>query len=251
MLTADEEAHKAKLLDEISKLEAGARERWNLEARSKIYRFSNISNPSDLDEITRFQQIFGRHIPVLLESEHAAIVLHQKMLDGIFGNPVETIRHSTFDADLKRLRKAVQVLASQPIAYWQHLTFLRMKADPEDHIASGASEIFDFLLQVQEYSDDGSLSEILHRYEAWAREAVSQIPDRKNINWEAVHAVAMLRGYWEAWTETPAPRRALNPASPFADYLRNAFEFFSITGDHIAAFKRWVTLENAEPEKWK
>lgn len=36
--------------------------------------------------------------------------------------------------------------------------------------------------------------------------------------------------------------RALNPATPFADYLRNGFEFLGIAADPVSAFKRWAAI---------
>lgn len=248
MLTPEEEAHKARLLAEVKQLEEDARNRYVQEARSRTYSFQEIERPEYLESARRFQEIFGQYIPDVRDSEHATIVLHQKMMDGIFGNPTETIRHSTFDADLKRLRKAVQTIAEHPLGYWQQVSFMSFNSDPEDKIARGAREIFDMILSVQEFVDDGLLPKILNKYEAWAREAASTIPDRRNINWEAVHAVERLRAYWEAWAEIPAPRRGLNPASPFANYLRDAFDFFGIEGDPIAAFRRWVALDQGEAE---
>ncbi|MBZ9710551.1 hypothetical protein LB543_28030 [Mesorhizobium sp. ESP7-2] len=246
MLTPEEEERKAALLDELKRLEDGARARWIEEAQSKTYSFANIPNSADLAIAKEFQKVFGRHIEDVRYSEHMAIVLHSKMMSGIFGNPTETIRRSTFDADLKRLRKAVQLFAEHPTAYWQHVASASFEAGQGDRIAEGAHDVFDFVLRVQGYADEGILPEVLNKYEAWARQAVGQLPDRRNINWEAVHAVMMLRAYWESWAEIPAPRRALNPESPFADYLRDAFAFFQINGDPISAFKRWAALADED-----
>jgi hypothetical protein len=198
--------------------------------------------PEYLDEARQFQKTFGAYFPFLLEDEHAVIILHQKMRDGIFGNPTETIRKSKFETDLKRLRKAIQTIADHPTAYWQRMPG---RSDFSDDVSRGAYEIFDLVLAVEAMAPrygNPALSQIMDRYEEWAREAVKHVPERRNIKWEAVHAVSRLRWYWESWAEIPAPRRALKEESPFADYLRDAFEFFKIQGDPISAFKRWAIL---------
>jgi hypothetical protein len=249
MLTPDEEARKAKLLQELNDLEDGARARFLRSERERTYRFANIVDPKKLEEIRRFQQIFGRYIPDLLEDEHATIHLHQRLLDGIFGNPISTINKSTFEADLKRFRGAIQALAEWDI--WGAMVNVGyapalLEARDENDVLRAAREIYDFLLLIDDLAHyDKKLPQVLNQLESWTREVAEDLPDRRNIGWEAAHTVDQLRGFWESWTETPAPPRALNPTSPFADYLRDAFKFFNISGDPIGAFKRLVAVEDA------
>jgi hypothetical protein len=260
MLTPSEEARKAKLLQELKDLEDGARRRF-LDAADKRRRsFADVKKPEDLATIRRFQQIFGRHIPLLLEDEHATIHLHHRLSNGIFGNPIQTINKSTFEADLKRFRDAIKVLAEWPIwrtmVYFDVLPVERPEFRNSENVLHAALEIYDCLLTIDDVAHyDKKLPQVLDQLESWAREVLEDIPDRRNINWEAVNAVDNLRGFWESWLEKEAPRRALNPASPFADYLRDAFEFFNISGDPVAAFKRWVVVEDAfrqmRMRKWK
>ena len=257
MLTPEEEARKAKLLQELKDLEDGARRRFWDAGKKRRYRFADIKKPEDLATARRFQQVFGRHMPHLLEDEHATVVLHQWLLDGLFGNPIRTINKSTFEADLKRFKAAIKVLAEWRV--WGEI-FDRVeglyKARDNDSVWRAAREIYDCLLTIDDMAHyDEKLPQVLDQLETWAREGAEDLPDRRNINWQAVNAVDRFRGYWENVNETPAPRRALNPASPFADYLRDAFEFFNISGDPIAAFKRWVIAEDAmrgiRIRKWK
>jgi hypothetical protein len=252
MLTPDEEARKAKLLQELKDLEDGARARLAQGdlARGRTYSFAKVADPEKLAMIRRFQQIFGRHIPFLLEDEHATIHLHSRLWGGIFLNPIDTINKSTFEADLKRFRKAIKALAEWPI--WGTMVCITVvPLSPEvwddENVSHAALEIYKCLLTIEHMADDKKLPQVLDELEGWAREASASeyLMDRRNVNWEAVNAVDKLRGFWESWTVTPAPSRALNPASPFADYLRDAFEFFNISGDPVAAFKRWVAVEDA------
>lgn len=250
MLTPEEETRKAKLLKEIKELEDHARHRYLSEAATQSYSFAKVKKQEDLAKIRRFQLIFGKHIPCLLESEHHTIHLHQRLSDGIFGNPPQTISKGTFEADLKRFRNAIKVLTKWPI--WgamvssnvvPHVSAeLRVNEDDVLHVAV---EIYDFLLLIDDVAHHSrKLPQVLDQLERWAREASENLPDRRNINWEAVNAVDRLRGSWESYNEMQAPRRALNLASPFADYLREGFEFFEISGDAISAFKRWVAVED-------
>jgi len=256
MLTPEEEARKAKLLKELKDLEDGASAR---STRSRTYGFASVTDPEKLAMIQRFQRIFGRHIPHLLKSESATISLHQELLDGIFGNPIQTMNKSTFEADLKRFRGAINVLAEWPIwgkmVYFDVVPIISSEFRDNENVLHVTLEIYDCLLRIGDMSDEKKLPQVLDQLESWAREASEYLMDHRNIKWEAVNAVDRLRGTWESYTETPAPRRALNPASPFADYLRDAFEFFNISGDPVAAFKRWVVVEDAWVEirirKWK
>jgi hypothetical protein len=265
MLTPEEEARKAELLQKLKDLEDGARARLE---RGRIYRFPDSVRdrrysfarvpPEMLAEIRRFQQIFGQYIPCLLDDEHATIHLESRLRGGIFMNPIETINKSTFEADLKRFRGAMKVLAEWPI--WGAMeTFYVMHeqtrqseppvvGDDNEDVLHAAQEIYEGLVMIRDMADQKKLPQVLDQLEGWAREASEQLMDRRNINWEAVNAVDVLHRFWESWTETPAPSRALNPASRFADYLRDGFAFFKISGDPAAAFKRWVAVKD---EKWK
>ena len=248
MLTPKEEARKAKLLQELKDLEDGARARLAAFARNRTYGFADVPDPEDRATLRRFQHIFGQHIPYLLESEDAAILLHERLLDGIFVDPIQTIKKSTFEADLKRFRGAIKVLAEWPI--WGTMDHVGVtpddpKAGDNENVLHAAQEIYKCLLTIEDMADNKKLPQVLDQLEGWAREASEHLLDRRNIKWEAVTAVGELRGQWEWWTKTPAPSRALNPASPFADYLRDAFEFFNISGDPVASFKRWVAVEDA------
>lgn len=255
MLTEEEEARKAQLLHEIKELESGARDRYLNQARDRVYRFADIPKPPDLAKLKRFQKIFGRYIPELLTDENATIRLHSRLSNSIHLNPPETIRKTDFEGDIKRFRKAITTLAEFEV--WgtkpciSNVPRLSEVGNDED-VLYAAGQIYHVLVLIDDLKNyHGTLSRVLDELERWAREASKYIPDRRNINWEAVHAVDNLHLFWESWTETPAPRRALNPASPFADYLRDAFEFFGISGDPVAAFKRWAALEVTEPDTWK
>jgi hypothetical protein len=254
MLTPDEEARKAKLLRELRHLEAVERSRLP-------GGFARVKNPDDVAKLRRFQQIFGRYFPDLLENEHATIHLEQRLWDGIFGNPIQTINKGTFEADLKRFRDAIKVLSEWPIwgatLYFGNIPVVSQEFRDGENILHVAIEIYECLLMIGDVAHDKKLTEVLDQLESWARDTSEYLPDRRNINWEAVNAVDQLRGFWESWGEPrrEAPRRALNPASPFADYLRDAFEFFEISGDPISAFKRWVVAEDffrdVRMRKWK
>src|SRR3954451_3459929 len=172
MLTPEEEVRKAKLLQELKELEDGARERAL--KRKPAYTFAKVTNPKSLAMIQHFQQIFGRHIPCLLESEHHTINLHQKLMDGIFGNPIQTINKSTFEADLRRFRAAIKVLAQWPV--WGAMVGTGAqppleKDQDKGNVLQAALEIYDCLLTITDMADDKKLPQVLDQLEGWAREA--------------------------------------------------------------------------------
>jgi len=254
MLTPEEAARKAKLLKDLRHLEAVAHSR-------RARGFADIRNPEDRAKMQRFQRIFGKYFPRLLENERSAVYVEQSLWDGIFGNPIQTINKSTFEADLKRFRAAMQALADWPI--WGTMVYVGdvPTVSPEfrdsESPLHAAIDIYETLLVIEDLADSKKLSQVLAQLEKWAREASEELQDRRNINWLAVNAVYHLREHWESEnrhengieSRWDAPRRALNPASPFADYLRDAFEYFNISGDPLAAFKRWVVVDDAIRER--
>src|SRR5689334_2625266 len=88
LLTPDEAARKAKLLKDLRHLEAVA---YTRRARG----FADIKNAEDRVKAQRFQSVFGKYFPRLLENERFAVYLEQNLWDGIFGNPIQTINKST------------------------------------------------------------------------------------------------------------------------------------------------------------
>lgn len=204
-------------------------------------------NPDTVESHQRFQDVFGVHFPHLADDEHQTIIEYAWITNSIFGNPTDTTKKSGLDREFKKLRKAIQTLAEHDTGYWTTMT---TSFDDGDEIDQAASGVFDFLLELNgmlpPHDYPVSLAKVLDRYEELARKAIAETPDRRNINWEAVDAVYRLRGLWWRNTGENAPSRALNPESPFANYLRDAFQFLDIKGDPISAFKRWAALAEQE-----
>jgi hypothetical protein len=147
------------------------------------------------------------------------------------------VDHYAIDKDLKRLKKAISTIAEHPAGYIPFMRHLAAKS------GNGQGRILGVIRAVHVIKESGCLTQALNDYEFWARSAVDQMPNRKNINWTAVHAISQLRFYWRAGSlGRVAPRRALNPSCQFANYLRDAFDFFGVEGDPISAFKRWAAL---------
>jgi hypothetical protein len=101
-------------------------------------------------------------------------------------------------------------------------------------------EILRFMLVMDEMEQEGLLEKVIQKFKASAFKAIDQTPEKGNIHWKAVHAVEGLRILWWRNTGDEGPRRALNPASKFADYLRDGFQFLEISANPESAFKRWV-----------
>lgn len=216
------------------------------EQRQKRYTFADL-RPDAQEAHRHFQVVFGTHFPYLLEDEHRTIVECEWIYNSIFGNPMETVKKSGLGQEFKKLRKAVRTVAEHPTGY---LMAMLGSFDEGNDVDAGAKAIFDFLLDVSDmmppHNSPVPLAKALDRYEALAREAINRTPDRRNIKWDAVHAVYRLRVLWWRNTGEDAPRRALNPESPFANYLRDAFDYLEIKGDPVSAFRRWATLADED-----
>ena len=127
-------------------------------------------------------------------------------------------------------------------SYWQPLfveLFWKKRDGDDPHVAS-ADLIFRFLLDLGDMNDNGTLQMAVDQFVASAEKAIDTLPERGNVNWDAVHAVDGLRVLWWRNTGENGPARALNPASKFASYLRDGFEFLGINADPVSAFKRWA-----------
>lgn len=246
MLTPEEEERKAQLLKEIEELEDNARRRYWREENNCEYSFDQIKSVESLREIKEFQAKFFKYAPFMLDDENCVIRIHHFLLSGIFYNPPQTINKSRFEFHSKRFRRSIQTLAEWDIWGNNRMISLASSAhrlSDESDPNNAAYQIYRAILLIRDCFDhDKNLHEVIDIMESWAREVAEDIPDRRNINWNAVAAVAQLRWCWEMITETQAPSRALNPESVFADFLRDAFEFFEIRGDPVSAFKRWVAL---------
>lgn len=62
----------------------------------------------------------------------------------------------------------------------------------------------------------------------------------KTLNIEAIKAVQGAIEAWQRFASTPPPTRALNPASPFGEFLADLFEACMIEADPKSAFRAWA-----------
>lgn len=225
-------------------------ERWW--ARQMEYSREESAPP----ELKRFQQIFGRYFPVILDpknGERAAIALYRPLKHAILYRPkrgesssmvMDTIDHSTIDRDLKRLKKAIKTIVEHPVGYFSRMKKMFFENDAQYH---NANIVRRCVIDMMRRTESCDIAKALNDYERWARKAIERTPNRRNINWEGVHAIAALREFWTHGTfGRVAPRRALKLESPFASYLRDAFKFFEIKGDPISAFRRWAILTDKD-----
>lgn len=60
------------------------------------------------------------------------------------------------------------------------------------------------------------------------------------MNEPAIKLVDYSRNIWEAATGAPAPKKSLNPASRFGDFLADLFETLEVEGNPQSAFRAWA-----------
>lgn len=222
--------------------------------------------PEWRDQILKFQRIFSRYFPRMENDLEDAASEMNWLYVSIVHNPTSTVKKSGIDQEFKKLRKAFQTIAEHQSGYYLQSPLIEKLSEnhigaekkvisntnirSDDEIEKHAKEIYDILLTVDEINGKEILQKVLDRYEEWARKAIQNSPDRRNIKWESVDAVYRLRVLWWRNTGESAPSRALNPSSLFAEYLHDAFQYLEIDADPISAFKRWAALAKTD-ERWR
>ncbi|WP_375160344.1 hypothetical protein [Bradyrhizobium sp. RDT46] len=202
--------------------------------------------PAWIPAVREFQDYFGQYFPHLLDDLDAAGIEMGWLDSRVFGNRLETVRRSKAKHELAKIRAALNLMARHDMSYWQPMNFELFCAVKHrgDEVAAKADEIFKFLLTLDEWQKDEELDGILNRFFVEAEKAIEATPDSSNINWDAVHAIDVLRILWWRNTGHDGPARALNPASRFASFLKDGFEFLEIEGDHLSAFRRWAATSS-------
>jgi hypothetical protein len=191
--------------------------------------------------VRQFQATFTPYFSHLKDFDAAAF--EAEWLDSmVFRNPKDTIRRSQAKREIEKIRAALILIGQHDTSYYQPLfvELLWRKENGNDPSAENADLILRFLLELGEMGDNGTLQSAVDRFVASAEQAIDTLPERGNIKWDAVHAVDGLRVLWWRNTGENGPAKALNPASKFASYLHDAFEFLGINADPVSAFRRWV-----------
>lgn len=202
------------------------------EAESKIV-------PAWRPFVRQFQATFLPYFPHLTDFDTAGFEA-EWLETRVHGNPKDTIRRSQAKREVAKIGAALIMMGQHDASYWQPLFTELFWKKRDDPLAESADLIFRFLLDLGEMSDNGTLQLAVDRFLASAEKAIDTLPDRRNVNWDAVHAVDGLRILWWRNTGENGPAKALNPASKFAAYLRVGFEFLGINADPVSAFKRWA-----------
>jgi hypothetical protein len=203
--------------------------------------------PNWRETVEQFQRTFAPYFPHLAADLDAAGFEMTWIETRVLMNPKATVRRPQARRELAKIRSALNLMGAHEIGYWQPFISELYWAEQEgDDIARQAKELFQFLLALSEMKEEGTLQKVLDRFVGTAERAIEMVPDTRNINWEAVHAVDMLRLLWWRNVGQNAPSRALNPASIFASYLQDGFHFLDVDADPLSAFKRWVETRSDE-----
>jgi hypothetical protein len=181
-------------------------------------------NPEYLPEIEQFQRIFCRYFPAFEDDIYDAAGEMSWLHNGVFTNPIDTVRRSKAKNDLRKLASFVRTVSkwNLPLLYSLLEAKLELKKSDE-RVARGLSDIYDFILACDEMEHDGVVEDVLEAFITGAERDIERLPETRNINWEAVNAVGRLRTLWWRNTGVYAPSRALNPASLFACYLQDGY----------------------------
>lgn len=192
-------------------------------------------------DVLEFQRCFSKYFPTMNQNRSIAEREMDWLYTRVFGNPLLTVRASRARSDLKKLQSMLLTLSSIDLSYSERLYFPLWQASHTDASAvADAISLLDFLIALNNMAEEGRLHRALVVLARTARQAIKEIPESANVKWEAVHVIDSLQVLWYRNTGKYGPTKALNPASPFATYLREGFEILEIDADVISAFKRWA-----------
>lgn len=196
----------------------------------------------------KFQHTFAKYFPHLDDFDVAANEwswLHSHWLC----NQIRTARPSQTRKELSDVVRALRLIAKcDPQSAWGKSIYDAMgaaKAGSADQITKDHAFIAEAIMNLQNMDEDGALEAALTRFQNAANDAISKLPDTGNTKWDAVFAVEALRSVWWRNTGRDAPVKALNPASEFASYLRDGFDYLKVDANPVAAFRRWVAWQRA------
>jgi hypothetical protein len=198
-----------------------------------------MPSPEFIERAKKFQRMFTPYFPELNDDFHSACLEMEWIWYGFMNNHIPTARRQTAKRELQKLVSILRRLSEREVPYWQMA--LQIGKGDEDKVRGYQRDIMDFLLSLDEMNNHDNLTDqVLAGFEEKALREIDRLPERGNINWEAVEAVDRLRTLWWRNTGTYAPSRALNPASSFCRFLSDGFAFLDVEADPVSAFKRWV-----------
>jgi hypothetical protein len=188
-----------------------------------------------------FQSALSKHLPALADNPAAA-----RELEAVFYHePIRTVRSGLAKAEVKKIRGALERVASLDGAFPAlHALFKRRHED--EHLAP----VVECIVMLQVWQNCGALDAVLDKLELEAAAEIATVRDAGSIKWPGVWAIDALIALWcrqrggSAWT-------SVKWEGPRGDYLSDGFEFLSkivdLQGaDPRSAFVRWKA-ERARP----
>jgi len=190
-----------------------------------------------LCSLIEFERTFSQYFPHFVGNLDIAVFELEWIRTRFFMNPMETVRHSNAKKEIDNFVKMISKISTMEQGYWLELA-IALNND-KSKTKESQRVLLDFILDIVDLKETDQLDATLTDFRASVNNAIDHTPDRSNINWEAVHAVDGLRILWWRNTGKNAPY-SLNPASKFAKYLSDGFNFLEVDADPISAFKRWA-----------
>ena len=204
----------------------------------------------DLRRVEEFTCAFGRYFPGL-EDLDAAVTEWDWLRSHWKLNQIETVRRTQALEKLERVIQALRSLAKDGGWPWWGAIYEAQKAaeaDDADQVTQDLGFIVSALVELSNMYEDGApvrLENALARLREVAVEDMNRLPETGSTNWEAVFAVDALRAVWWRNRGYDAPAKALNPASEFASFLRDGFNYLEVSASPVPAFRRWVAWHSA------
>ena len=195
--------------------------------------------------VLKFQAALASHLPRLSDQATAAAELKAVLL-----HPgLRTVRRGPAKGEVRKVRKQLERLATLGGGISPALSGVFSRCKENERVAN----IVKFVHLLQLWQNIGALGAVLDQFEKEIAAEIDLFAETGSTNWPGVWAVDCLRDLWARQTGRKAPH-ALNPATKFAAFLGDGFQFLGniteLHSDPASAFKRWaaVRASNSRPQ---
>lgn len=209
--------------------------------RNEIHKEYPKASAEYVKELVKFEVWFWEFFPAPQGCHEESSFELEWLWTSYDGGRHEAVPHSKALADLKNLEKSLRFISDMQFEFYLPLAMTLIDGrDDETEAGVLKMKILDFVGDLNSGTNDatdGVREAVISDFIADCREAILTTDDKKNINWQAIEAIRALRTLWWRNNERIKAPIALNPETPFADYLRGGFQFLDVRGDIVSAFR--------------
>jgi len=187
-----------------------------------------------IDQLIRFENLIAPYFPELENDHYAAGFEMEWLWTSYQHSSIEIVPKPLAIKELYKLEHSLNFLIDIDLSYY--LTLATQENKNTRYFLDFLSEINNSVNTPDDCMGKKKVSDFIEH----CKKTIESLPDKGNKNWDGLLAVESLRVLW--WRNSGRSKEApryLNPATTFAEYLRDGFKFLEIEGDVVSAFRSW------------